>query len=721
MRRLRLIPALLVILLSACNEKLIEQSPVDSTQTGEITVSLSSDLRTSPVKSGGDDVDMDNFWIEIFNSREIRLFSQQYNSAKEQVIKLNAGEYRLLAKLGDSLGVGFDKAFYMADEPFTVHGQTKETVHAVARLANVKAAVIYGENIRRFYSEGYYAVLRHASLQDRSLKFVSDETRAGYIPAGDLVLEVYAKIEGKWKYYVADALPCSPNDFVTFNVDTGSLDGELVINVLIDNSVETIEKNVEISSDVLSAEPPFVSAIGFDGQDSSYIPEGSSVSSDNLSVSYSAKAGVASCVLDIESEYLAGLGLPSSVDFTGLSAEDSALLEKAGFFWASNAVVGVVDFAGILPGLGANSVYMSRDAYVARFTLTVTDLKGREAGKTLYIKVSPDAKAEVIIPEYDVWARRIVTPHVVVAKGNQSLFTLEYSTDGISWTSLEQQSISGNTLEFNTLNGLIPSTEYQFRAMYDGWIAVSDVMTVRTEAAAQVGNAGFEDWTEQTHTFTPLGGIIGGSPTDFKYYRPWVESDRWWDVNAKVSMPSSSTGWTSANVKCFPCTGSSVDSHSGSYSALAIVVNVGGTNTNSSAAGTNYVGEIYIGTADDSGNHATEAHAFASRPTGLKFHYKYAPRSNESFAVKIDLRSSDGTVLASSEVTGGAASEWTEFVLPLDYSELRMKAAEIYISFKASANAGGVNSNTKIEMGGGSYTGHFGSQLRIDDVELIYE
>jgi len=723
MRLLRLVPALLVIiLLSACNEKLIEQAPSGSTQEGEVVINLHSDSAAA-VKSGGDDaVNVDDFLIEIFNSGNIRLFSGQYNSKHEYSVRLNAGEYRLLAKLGDSLGVGFDKPFYMADKPFAVHGQTKETVDAIAFLANVKTAVAFGENIRRFYSQNgqCYAVVRHGTLKDKSLKFVLDETRAGYIPAGELVLEVYAKIDGIWKYFAAPAETYSPRDFVTFTVDTGVQEGTLTLNVRVDNTVDVQEKHIDIPSAALAALPPAITPVSFDAEDCYCVVEGQESAAGNVSLSFSAHSGIKSCVLSVKSDLL---DVPESVDLCMNDAAGEASLEKAGFFWVMDNIDGVLDISGILPALGLNSVYKSREeSVVAELSLVLTDVNDRTAERTVCIKVGPDASARVIVPEHDVWARRIAAPHIEIVKANMpSLVSLQYSTDGSSWISAGDASRSeANVLEFDTVDGLEPATEYRLRAVYDGWCVISDVVTVRTEEAAQVGNAGFEEWTAQKHTFTPEGGILGGGPHDFDFYRPWI-SDKWWDVNGKISMPSTSTGWTSANIKCFPCTGKSSDRHSGANSALALVVNVGGANTEHIADGTDYIGEIYIGTSDDSGNHKTEAHPFSSRPAKLKFYYKYLPKSNENFVVKVELKAADGTLLSSSEVTVGAASVWTEYTLPFNYGEPGKKASQIYISFKASSHATGVNPNSKIEMGGKEYTGHFGSQLRIDDVELIYE
>ncbi|MCM1177823.1 MAG: DUF4493 domain-containing protein [Clostridium sp.] len=701
-------------------------SPVDeSTQAGEVVVSLSSDFHNVTLKSVEEEVDLDNFWIEIFNSRKIRLYSQQYSSAKDAVIKLNTGEYRLLAKLGDSLGVGFDKPFYMADEPFTVHGQTKETVNAVARLANVKAAVTYGENIANFYPEGYYAVIRHDTIKGKSLKFLQTETRAGYIPAGKLVLEVYAKIDGSWRYFAAPAEEYSPNDFVTFKVDVDpDIKGSLMLNIKVDNSVETIEKNVEISPDALSAEAPYIVAAEFDGNDSYYIYEGAeSVSADNVSFSYSAKAGIQSCVLEIESEYLAGLGVPASVDFASLS--DASVLEKAGFFWASSTTVGVIDLSGILSGIARNSVYESKDTPAAKFTLTVTDSRGKEAQQTAYIKLYPDAKASVDIADYNVWARKIVEPGVSVQKGNMDKFTLEYSVDGASWNAVDRASASASNLGFATVTGLNADTEYKFRAVYDGWFIASDVFMARTEAAAQVGNAGFEEWTTESFAYK----VTAQSGRSVDWYLPWTNggTDQWWAVNSKKTMRDECSGTalgigSNFNYKNFPA----VSYYDGNSRAAQLATVCTGKSATSTSPGSISVktaaGEIWIGTATDGGDHETNGHAFASRPAKLSFWYQYLPYSGESFNMYVELKDAEGNVIASGEITDGQEESAGKVIdIPLAYSATDRKAASIYMCFKSSTASSPSWQRANIVMPGGNEAALVGSILRIDDIELIYE
>lgn len=136
--------------MSACTE---EQLAAPSAEAqGEVVITLSSDGSTNAVpamRAEGDDAssgtelpDIDDFEVEIYSlSSGWRLYRDTYANTVGKTIALNAGEYRLLAQHGDSLGIGFNSIWYAADTQFTVHGQTTEEISAVAKMSKVKVAI----------------------------------------------------------------------------------------------------------------------------------------------------------------------------------------------------------------------------------------------------------------------------------------------------------------------------------------------------------------------------------------------------------------------------------------------------------------------------------------------------------------------------------------------------------------------------------------------------
>lgn len=732
MRRIRIIPALLgFFFLSACNENMLETQPPQG--EGEVSVSLNADKRVEIVSSKAGDQsglpNLDDFWIEIVNSKNVRFKREKYSDIKGKYIGLNSGDFTLMAKHGDSLGVGFDKPFYMAKKGFTVKPKERVDVEAVAKLANVKVAVEYGEQIRQDYS-GFYTVVSHTTHEGKYLRFNANEKRAGFIPGGALSVTVYAEIDGELKCYTLKdengdplLIDCEPNDFVTLNVNTGISYGNLIFSVKIDDEVTVKEFTHNVPADAVDENKPVIFLSAFDEEGNYYVTEGVGEPADDVSFTFKAYAGVDECVMDIDCAYLRGLGIPSKIDFAKLSDAEIEAYEDKGFFIIPGKTgIGIIDIAGFIEGIGKNSIYNGRNTVAGSFTLTVKDEDGVVVSKTAKIIVKPDAKAVISLDNGRVWATKAVDPVVTVMKGNALKTSLQFSVDGETWT--DKASVTSNPFTAGTILGLVPGKTYYLRVLYDGEFVVSDVFTFTTETAAQLGNPGFEEYQLVQTQFTPAGGALGGGTYTRNWYLPYAqgEADPWWACNSLQSMPDGHTGWTSTWCKNFPSSGYVKDSHSGSKAALLYCVNVGNTNTNGTAVGTTYEGELWIGTADGSGNMATQGHAFSSRPSKLTFWYKYSPNSSNKFFVDTWIKAADGTVIASAQETAGpAASSWTKHTLTYNYSVTDKKAALIYVRISSCYGNGNVSTGKTFTLGEEEVKAHAGSFLTLDDMELVYE
>ncbi len=722
MKRLRFIPALLLIL-SACSENIIEQTPQGDGEMGSVSIALSTDMRNETVATkAGEEPNVDDFWISIYKKEnQMRLYSDQFANTKGKAINLNVGEYRLVAQHGDSLGCGFDKPYYMADPTFTVTGRNT-SVNAVAKLANVKMAVVYDPTISELYSE-YCVMVNHQQHTKKQLKFDMDETRFGYMPGGEVVLQFYAKVDGAWKYYQSAPMTYAPNDFVTFTITGDTSEGNLVINITVDSSVEEKNYPIEIPAIAVPQGAPVITLAGFDDNNEHEFIEGAKAGS-NASASFIAKGSLSHCYLTIESDYLASRNVPAQLDFANLTSDQKSVLRSVGFTWdenmATSRTFSFIDFSGVIAKMIDNTKSAAEDVEMARFTLKIEDSVAKTA-ETTFSFVSGAVKATLDVKDYNVWAKKIVDPSYSINKGNMDLLKLQTSTDGLIWTNVGGAPEQNNyTYKYDKVS-VNPSTTYYLRAIYnDNEITASPTVTVNTEAAAQLPNSGFEDWTIQTLSYK-RGSL--------DWYQPWGGgSGQWWAVNSMKALNSTSTIWgifnAEQNHRMVPTVSYSTNAHSDSRSAHLFCVMTGDAVTaESQVGGTVNVGELFIGTSSSDGSQATSSRSFSSRPDAIKFHYTYAPQGSENFYVKYELKDSNGNTIASKEVTNGpSASGWTEYVLPVEYSDRTKSASSISIVFKASSSVDPKTEEKKtIEFSGNNERGHFGSSLRIDDIELIYE
>lgn len=709
----------------SCTEALEE---IATGADGEITVSLTSDWDCRPhLKSAvqEEEVPAGEFIVEIFKTDgNVRLYRDTYANTENKAIKLNGGDYRLVASHGDPDGCGFDAPYYMGEEMFTVHAQTHEEVHVTAKLANVKVAVEFGEHLVLDYPE-HYAVVR--SDKDCSLEFSAGEERPGYMPAGNLSLELYAKIDGEWKYYASEPEEYSPNDFVTFHVDTKEGEGSLSLNIKVDDSVELVEKEVEIPQSMLPKEAPKMTFNGFGDSDVIEVVEAGETP-ESLKIDIVADAGIGHCILHINSEYLAGMGVPPKIDLVTVEENVAELLKDNGFDWRGvmqGQRLAYIDLTGVAEKL-ASEVYDDANPFKAEISFEIEDSNGKKSAESQSVTIAalkPEFSFSAV--QTDAWARSIRGMEISYANLNPAVLKLQYkaAADG-EWQDAGLSSDSGSVLSFNNISGLTPETEYQLRAIYNGNEAAAVQTSLTTEAAAQVGNSGFEEW--QTSVFEFTYNFFGKHEQNVDWYHPWSseETDIWWAVNSRVAMPSS-TSVASANWNWvrFPTVAYTADAADGGNAAVIYSVAVGDWTTNISP-GTSHAGELFIGTADDSGNHSSEGHSFGSRPDRLEFMYKYDSNGGETFFVNAELYSEDGTVIATASTdSGSASSSWLKFSLPFQYTDTARKAARIYVSFKStSASEPSVTGNKVITIADNAqYTGNFGSMLYLDDLQLVYE
>jgi hypothetical protein len=236
-------------------------------------------------------------------------------------------------------------------------------------------------------------------------------------------------------------------------------------------------------------------------------------------------------------------------------------------------------------------------------------------------------------------------------------------------------------------------------------------------------------------------------------YNPWASGDKlkFWDTSNLFTTRhrTNSSAATMANYNGMSSV-SYVPGRSGWAAEIRSTAN-GKANTRLGSLHTekNYnkvAGELYTGTAHvtTGGNDAdasSDTHTrvkdagHSSRPTALKFWYKYKPHSNgETYSVLIELLDTDGNVIVSNTLTRGeTVTNWSEITVPLTYTNgaLYKKCAYIHVLFRSTVVTGsnmkyseqtwtlykGLNVNNTY-----SFSPAFvGSVLTIDDIQLIYD
>ena len=716
--------------------------------TTEVTFSLATDGTHHKVKSelAADYIpEVDDFTVEVFKqegSKDKRLYRDTYPNSKDKAIKLNAGSYYMLAYHGNALGVGFGKeyAYFQAKEPFQISAdQRKVSVSATAKLYNVKVAMNYGADLLKDYPDFLITLATDKEGAKGTLSYTkNDAAKEGFIPAGTLTFtlfqdksQVNANPDENGNIKVTafrKTITVEPNDFITLTVNTKPAEGKLTVGIEIDKETETVTDNVEINSTYVSTEAPIVT-LGDKLASTLEFHEDEDLT--GALVSLKSAAGYSHVYLDFTSPYLESKGLISGLDLMNMDEATKAEMDKLGITTTEmgpDVKFAAVDFSGL-----SQKVKYEAVPFYATFNVRVVDNNDNTVTSAPFTIKIQKLTAQVNVAEANAFARSFRGVTMTVNKGTASKFALQYRTGEGDWTTVHPESIEGNTLNFAKIGGsLIPETAYQFRSIYDNNAAeVSDNVVVTTEAAAQFGNAGFEEWTTETIKIS----VEAAKDRELDWYLPYSNnsdsnnSDNWWAVTSKRSIVTNILGTTETCVKSFPTVAYSPQEFTQgniNISAHVYSVNVGKYNTDLSPFGHDnktYVGELFIGTADDSGNHSSDGHSFASRPDKFSFKYKYTPVKNEKFYVEILFKDASGNVIFSKvDNDGPSSSAWATYTCDINWEDIHKKVSSIYISFKSTSSSSPdkINRST-IEVAGNNFTGHFGSSLYIDDIQMIYE
>lgn len=702
---------LLVLLAFSCSRR---EDNIYGPGMGGIRIDLATQAPATRAELEDGSLNADDFKVEIINSQGV-IFKRwatfaEYKAQESTAVQMNAGgPYTLRATLGDSTASGWNSWFFKGEQQFTVLPQETVTVAAVCRMANIKVAVKYGENVLSEYTSYETTVTnRRGSL----LFDMAHKDEAGYMPADPLTVDVaLTDKSGKtWYFRNGSEISAAPGDFITLNLDTDAVPTQDIgLTITVDRTTNDSTIVVELPSYMLPKDAPVLSPEtgGFDSEGNLSMVEGTE---PNANISYEAVSGLAGCVMTVNSSYLKSLGWPETLDFFNLSASDKNIIDRDSLVYVveDGLTMGSIDLS-----LVARKFTYVDDAAanVHSFTIKLTDKMGKTAEATF--KITP-VKAEISlgeIAEGNVWAARLENVVLSTSNGDVSLLYPEVMAEGGSWVKPQYTSSVSGTSNTVTITGLTPGTRYSVRARYNNGVS-ADVREVTTEAAQQVENAGFEEWSEWEYVAYDVIGSVKQTS-----YGPYSnDGSKWWDTNnAETTVKSTTPG--NMTFKSFPMV-SYVGGRNGGRAAQMMLIAVSNTATSWSAPSpTVGFGKVFTGVYG-----GVQGRSFASRPSKLNFWYKYSSFESDSFKAYISVKNGDTVIGEATYSSSDSRSEWTQMSVDIAYSRTDLKADTIYIEFVSASDSNKWQYNMSIVYGGDKTANvHGGSILIVDDIELIYE
>ena len=372
--------------------------------------------------------------------------------------------------------------------------------------------------------------------------------------------------------------------------------------------------------------------------------------------------------------------------------------------------------------------------------------------------------------EYDVWAKKAIVKLTATDPQYQDAvnrYAVLYTNSTGQWV----HAASTHEGNVHTLTGLSPDTRYQIKGTCNNEqenVNYHGDCTIRTETTAGVPNGSFEELT-QTISIQDMnqGGKYSVWPVDYQNTCSFTiqEPTGWSSVNAKTCNTSAANqmswfvipstynttlSWSS--YRSFGMSTQTPDIYKGLSAQdgnnAMVIRNVawdangttpsktGGAfnttyyNTNVPSMSNRSAGKLFLGSYSYSGNSESynEGTSFSSRPSTMKGWYKYTPDNNdasETGVISVTLLNGE-TILASGTINLTAASDYTEFTVPLVYTVTDKKANLLKIMIASSNHASYSQSEETATIKTTDYYSRYesnsrGATLTIDNLNFIYE
>lgn len=380
-----------------------------------------------------------------------------------------------------------------------------------------------------------------------------------------------------------------------------------------------------------------------------------------------------------------------------------------------------------LPAIGDSSPSIQLDNLIARLQTN--------AGEATANTIELDAQANGRWSHEDAEANRSYTlncnkPEFTVSAYPGNIWTKEFTMNAL----MEEQVVSGDfaklnsdmTYQFSTNNkdwsnlgedlrkaDLTPGTTYYIRGLYRGVIA-SEAVEVKTYPIIELENGDMEDWS---YTDGPQASWPDKGPFWKRWYINNNRNDNqegWCSLNGLTTSNNDPKAYISNSG-----TERTTDCHSGEYAAEIKTIGWGNGTTAASPISsitTITPGELFLGKMDN----ITPIYGktFNSKPTKLKFYYKYSPEGEHTFKVTISLKQGD-IIIATNEFNGESTDTYIEKTLDFIYNSENVteNVQTLFIQFTSGDNEKSEVDKASISRG----SRHVGNKLYIDDISLIYD
>lgn len=656
-----------------------------------------TETRSTPQELGKPTTD--NFTLKIVNSATGKsIYDAGYT---KDIIKASAGVYDVTASFGDNAVLAFDAPYYEGKkEDIAIEEGDTASVTVECAVANALASVTFegSEKFKELYSS--YAV--EVAVENSSLKLNDGDKRSAYYRADSRPTFTFKGVlKANGKSVEAELEDEKLSDPATFAAKA-HCQLTLALKEMVPGIIPTIVK-AEVDTVTVSATLPMewlpapkVSATGF-GENRTLDVYETAPTEASIDFTLSSPLQDMEFSVNFADENLKSLN--GDYALSALTNEQRLDFINAGI---DIPIIGEdkpsVRFSNTLTG-----ALLATNEGVVNNTFTLKSVKANDRtnadGALTYTIATHKPEFTVSVLPGNIWTKEFTVEEITVEEGKGNLDTLkenliyQYSEDdGRSWKDL-------NDTRRQFFDVCPEKKSYLVRAVYRNEIA-SEIDNVELEIPMQLPNSGMEDWYEEDQS--------DHKNLWFPYLQGEVEN-LWSTNNAETTNYRSESFCSTSAVK------QSANKHNGDYAAWIRTVGHGIANTNvGSFMGIN--GSI---TGDHTIGLLTYSDEFTVRPTKLEFYYRYVPNGDDQGVIEVKIENQEqNIVLYQTSQTIDAANAYVKYELPIEYVNQNMNASHLTITFKSGSKHTDV---VKAKVRGDGADEHYGSELYIDDISLVYD
>lgn len=726
---------LLSLLFIGCQEE-----QLNNMQTGGFQISLqdvAADITTKTLPENLEDPVVSNFQLKITN--EVSGTSIYDGAYISDLIPASTGVYSIMATHGDNPTLAKDDPYYKGD---TTGVELKEdqvaSVELKCRVANALASVVYTSEA--MFKEVFTDYGVKVGIGNLTVDLENGTTESAYYQAGSMPKFTFVgTLKGNGKEVtkvLEDTKLTDPSIFaagqhckITLSLSTTTAGVNLDIE-----KVEATPVTITATIPMEWLPKPKVEAEGFIDNTLTFV--------ETETPEASIKLSTASALQDMRLKFHF-----EDPQFEALNRDTGYLYSNPADKDIINTTLGIslsdenkIDLSSLLTKLQTKAGETTNNSIEidakANNRWSSEEIKGQETPNLKYTLVCNKPEFTVSAYPGNIWTKEFTMNALMddqVTKGDFSKLSAnmkyQFSTNAESdWTDLGEDLRKAD---------LVPGTTYYVRGVYRNEVC-SNPVAISTYPIIELENGDMEDWDYEITDNERNPITKNTNKIYWKKWFPWKSvsvSTIWNTVNQTTTQDGNAPGLflgtpTPPYVGCCYVANSGTipveggDAHCGKSALLKTVGWGSGSTAGGDASDIKHVtpAELYLGTYDLANHQPIYGIDYNSRPTAMRFWCKYIPKSTDLLIAQINILDSEGTIIGRANITSeeAGATDWTERILPIEYTDLSKTPKKMFIVFK-SGSLTNTDIMDKPAFGNLSDAESVGSKLYVDDISLVYD